>query len=107
MPPGSTLTEKIPAEAGLVNVQCDIHGWMKAYIHVFDNPYFAVTGADGKFQMKNVPAGDYRILIWQEGMGWVAFDDADAPGKYGKLIKIKPDGVTDLGSFKVVPSKDD
>jgi hypothetical protein len=106
MPPASTLTETIPAEADLISVQCDIHGWMKGYIHVFDHPYFAVTGADGKFEIKNAPAGDYRIIIWQEGMGWVAFDGPDAAGKNGKKITIKANGETDLGTFPVSKPKD-
>jgi plastocyanin len=41
--------------------QCDVHTWMFAWVSVFDNPYFAVSGTDGKFTIKNVPAGKYTI----------------------------------------------
>ncbi len=50
--------------------------------------------------MKNVPAGDYRIIIYQEGMGWVALDTDPDLGKFGKPIKIKADGETDLGTLQ-------
>jgi hypothetical protein len=112
IPAGQSIDIKDLKGAGtIVNVQCDIHGWMKAKILIFSHPYYTVTGADGKFEIKNVPAGKYRLAIWQEGMGWVAFDDPDTP-KLGKVIEIKPDGqvkgdgVTDLGEFKVMKSKD-
>jgi hypothetical protein len=85
----------------IANVQCDIHGWMKAKILIFNHPYYTVTGSDGKFEIKNVPAGKYRLAMWQEGMGWVAFDDPDTP-KLGKVIEIKAEGETDLGEFKVM-----
>ena len=102
--PGAVLNENIPAAAGLVNVECNMHPWMKAYIRVFDHPYFALTGADGTFEIKNAPGGDYRILVWHEGMGWVAFDNPEKR-KEGKLIKIKGGETNDLGEFKV--SKED
>lgn len=47
-------------------IKCDVHPWMKGYIQVFDHPYFAVTGPDGTFKIKNVPAGTYEIIAWQE-----------------------------------------
>ena len=50
---------------GLVRVDCDAHGWMEAWIYVVDNPYYAVTGADGKFSIADVPAGTYKLVVSQ------------------------------------------
>jgi len=50
-------------------VKCDVHPWMKSYIQVFDHPYFAVTGKDGKFAINNVPSGEYEVVAWQEKFG--------------------------------------
>jgi plastocyanin len=53
----------------MIPVQCDVHGWMQAYIGVQDHPYFAVTGDDGSFTIENLPPGDYTIETWQEEYG--------------------------------------
>ncbi len=98
---GAFRDTDVPANANLISVQCNIHPWMKAYVRVFDHPYFAVTGEDGSFEIKSAPAGDYRILIWHEGMGWVAFDNPEKR-KEGKLIKIKGGETNDLGEFKML-----
>ena len=44
-----------------IPVGCDVHPWMRSYIAVLDNPFFAVTDDDGKFEIKGLPAGDYEI----------------------------------------------
>jgi plastocyanin len=52
-----------------IPVKCNIHPWMKGYIAVFKHPFFAVTGKDGKFFLKGLPAGEYTITAWQEKLG--------------------------------------
>ena len=47
--------------------ECSIHNsWMKAYVLVRDNPYFAVTDKDGKFSIKNIPVGEHTFIVWHE-----------------------------------------
>jgi hypothetical protein len=53
----------------MIRVKCNIHGWMHAYIGVVDHPYFAVTGRDGTFELKNIPPGEYVLEAWQEELG--------------------------------------
>ena len=52
-----------------IRVSCNVHSWMNAYICVVDNPYFAVSGDDGTFTIKNLPDGTYTIAAWQEELG--------------------------------------
>ena len=52
-----------------IRVKCNIHSWMHAFIGVVSHPYFAVTGPDGTFEIRNVPPGDYIIEAWQERLG--------------------------------------
>ncbi|MBI3404366.1 MAG: hypothetical protein HY046_02795 [Acidobacteria bacterium] len=52
-----------------IPVKCNVHPWMKSYIAVFKHPYFKVTGADGAFEIKNLPAGDYTLVAWHEKLG--------------------------------------
>ena len=51
------------------HILCNIHPWMRSYLFVFNNPYFAVTSADGAFDLKNVPPGTYTVEAWQEKYG--------------------------------------
>lgn len=57
------------AKEVMVPFKCDVHGWMNAYVGVLDHPYFAVTGNDGKFDLKTLPAGTYTIEAWHEKLG--------------------------------------
>ena len=53
----------------LLRITCDNHSWMTAYVGIFDNPYFAVSGTDGSFTIANVPAGKQSVKAWHEVMG--------------------------------------
>jgi len=52
---------------GIVRVFCDIHSHMNAFILVFSHPFFALTDADGRYRIDNVPAGTYGVIAWNEG----------------------------------------
>jgi plastocyanin len=53
----------------MVPFQCDVHGWMNAYVGVLDHPYFGVSGADGAFDLSGLPPGDYVVEAWHEKLG--------------------------------------
>lgn len=52
---------------GIVRVFCEIHSHMSAFILVFNHRYFAVTAADGRYQISRVPPGRYTLVAWNEG----------------------------------------
>jgi plastocyanin len=52
-----------------VSFRCDVHGWMRAYANVVTHPFFAVTKADGTFEIKGLPPGTYTIEAWHERLG--------------------------------------
>ena len=55
--------------AGMIAVRDAEHPWTRAYIAVFEHPYFAVTGANGSFSIEGVPAGTYTLRTWHERTG--------------------------------------
>lgn len=59
--------EVVFEKPGVIQVFCEIHASMRAYIHVFDTPYFAVSDEQGRFRIEGVPDGEYRLRVWQEG----------------------------------------
>jgi plastocyanin len=53
----------------MIPVKCDVHPWMGGYIGVQEHPYASVSGADGAFSLKGLPAGTYEIEAWHEKFG--------------------------------------
>ena len=64
-----TADTKFGKEEGMFLVKCDVHGWMSAYVGVFGNSFFAVSGADGKYKISGLPPGNYEIEAWHEKLG--------------------------------------
>jgi plastocyanin len=68
--PQSAPLEKIfTREEILLPVKCNQHPWMRMFISVVKNPFYAVTGPDGKFEIKGLPPGDYTLAFVQEKLG--------------------------------------
>jgi plastocyanin len=60
------VTQRIK-KPGVVEVVCDAHTHMRAWMVVRDNPYFAVSDDDGRFRIDDIPPGRYRVTAWHEG----------------------------------------
>lgn len=54
---------------GTVRIECDSHGWMLGWVHVVDNPYYALSDASGSFEIKDIPPGKYTFVVNQEAIG--------------------------------------
>ena len=61
--------DRFTREEIMLPVKCNIHPWMRAYINVVDHPFFAVSGADGSFEIKGLPPGTYTIGAKHERLG--------------------------------------
>ncbi len=53
----------------LFAIKCDVHPWMTSWVSVTDNPFTVVTDKDGKFEIKDLPAGTYEVEVWHEKLG--------------------------------------
>lgn len=58
----------------IIEVGCDLHPWMKAWIVVVEHPYYAVTDVTGAFVLTDVPVGSYQLRVWHETLGKDAKD---------------------------------
>jgi hypothetical protein len=80
--------DKKPGSEELLNINCDLHKWMKGYARLFDHPYFAVTKEDGTYEIANVPIGaEVEIVYWHEALG---------DPKVLKKTSLKPDNTEDI-----------
>jgi len=69
MPTDKPITKTFATPEMMIPVQCNQHPWMRAYINVMTNPYFAVSAADGSYEIKNLPPGEYTIAAVHEKFG--------------------------------------
>jgi plastocyanin len=63
-----TLEVKID-KPEVIEVKCDVHGWMHGWLVATENPYVAVTDNSGAFKLTDVPAGTYTVEVWHEKLG--------------------------------------
>jgi hypothetical protein len=52
-----------------VTMQCGMHPFMQGHGLAVDNPYYAITGLEGTFAIKDLPSGRYRIKAWHPTLG--------------------------------------
>lgn len=65
-PSGAPIVKQFKRAETVIPVKCNQHPWMRAYIGVLQHPFFAVSDASGKFEIKGVPAGTYTLVAWHE-----------------------------------------
>ena len=56
-------------EPEVIKVECDLHGWMQAWIVVTENSYFATSNKEGAFEIPDLPPGKYTLTAWHEVLG--------------------------------------
>ena len=88
-------------------VTCDLHKWMDSVIFIRDNPYVAITDADGKFTIENLPEGDWEFQFWHKKVGYMKkleVSNYKVSKKGVAKVSIKADETVDLGEMKL-PAK--
>lgn len=102
---GSAVRKKLKrSERRPAEVSCPIHSWMKGWIVVKDHPYVAISNEHGRFQIVDLPPGEWTFQFWQEKAGYLSKLELksgtveDRKGIY--RLMIKP-GQNDLGEVAV------
>jgi RNA polymerase sigma factor (sigma-70 family) len=90
----SHTTKPLTAVTSPDQYKSDIYPWMSGFVWAFDHPYAAVTDADGKFEIKDAPAGKWRLAVWHEGVGYLG----GPAGRLGTKLTIpeSPAGTLEL-----------
>jgi plastocyanin len=68
-PKGVDIERVLAREEISIPVMCNVHPWMHSFIAVISNPYFAVTGEGGRFEIMGLPPGTYTLEAWHEKLG--------------------------------------
>lgn len=78
---------------GLVVLGCNIHDWMVGYVYITDDPWSAVSDAQGKVSF-DLPAGDYRVTLWHSAL-------PDMQPQQGEALKVDAQAATARFSLPV------
>lgn len=94
--PGGEIIETFPRAGNLrqpITIGCKLHSVMKSWIFVFDHPFYVVTGAEGQFEFKDVPAGEYRLECAHPagGLRWSQKITVKAGETLSSEIVLSPD----------------
>jgi hypothetical protein len=122
---GTPMMQRIDMHKGrrVFVMQCGFHPYMESWGFVADSPYFAVTDRNGRFEISDIPAGTYKVLVWHPmihgGLGQ-EYDVTIKPGKaatleanvdaptgrlYANQLEDNPRyGIEMMGDVKIVPS---
>jgi hypothetical protein len=97
--PGQKVPDQ-PKAMEIFRVKCDVHPWMSAYIGVFEHPFHAVSGEDGKYTIKGkLPDGEYTLVAVHEKFGEKEEKVTVKDGKGEASFSFKPEAAM------VVPSE--
>ena len=69
-----------------ISMQCGMHPFMQGHGLAVENPYYAITGLEGSFEIKDLPSGTYRIKAWHPTLGEKVQD-----------VTVAANGTTSLG----------
>ena len=68
-PDAPPMVKKFARAEVLIPIKDNQHPWERAFVAVMDHPYFAISDKLGKFEIRGLPAGTYKLVVWHEEFG--------------------------------------
>lgn len=68
-----------------MRVKCNLHPWESATVGVFAHPYFAVTDQFGNYEIRGLPPGTYKLVVWHRVLGEQEVDTTVSAGENRRL----------------------
>jgi hypothetical protein len=99
----------VGSKPGVISLGCNAgHPWMSGYIHVVEHPYYTVTDSEGRFELKDVPPGKYKLIAWHPS--WQPRVLRDGTGKvtevqYGPSVEVSREVTLEAGADASVDFK--
>jgi plastocyanin len=69
MPRGQPIDTRFQTPELMMPFKCNQHPWMKAYVNVAANPFFAISDLSGSFEIRGLPPGEYTLAVIHEALG--------------------------------------
>ena len=70
--PNAGQEDRIPLRlrrGHLLTIDCNAHNWMASWLYTSSNPYLTVTSTDGRFELPDIPPGQYQLAVWHPMLG--------------------------------------
>lgn len=101
-PDGERRFDLTKPESRPVAVRCNVHTYMRAWVMVRNDAYAVVTDKTGRFELPDLPPGEWRLRFWREGQPLVGLAVADGTtDDRGEAVLTVPDDGLTLGNLKV------
>ena len=85
---GSSLSKAF-TRAGVIELNCDCHPWMEAFVVVLDHPYGALSNDQGVFSIEDIMPGVYTVEAWHEALGTVTISNVTVQAGKTTSVKVK------------------
>jgi plastocyanin len=104
-PPGGNRSVHF-ARAGIVRIFCNIHASMTAIVAVLDSAWYDTTKADGHFELRDVPPGEYELKVFHERATAASLAAAERPVLVTTQAQTLPNISVSESGYLSIPHKD-
>jgi hypothetical protein len=89
--PGDPMVQDIQMTKGrrVFVMQCGFHAYMESWGLAVDNPYYALTDQAGRFEIGDIPPGQYKLVVWHPQSRQTIEQDVTIPAKGSTTMNVE------------------